>query len=328
MTCAAYYNAGVRLPTAVLLAGALAVATGGCGASTSTTDLGVTLDMHVPGATQLATAQTSTHCLASDGSFLYWSDGTPAIMKVAIGGGDATQLVAGGDANGCVAADGSGVYYFEAGKLMKATPSGGGAVTLATGQAQLRGAPLVAAGGFVYWITDVYGDVDAYNGKNAIVRIASAGGAVQVVSALVVGNPGGLAVDDSNVYYSDQSGLYARALAATATATPFGQSALHDNALAVGGGRLAMTEISAIGSGDLAVFRLDGMMRAVVSPALAQPLAVDDRFVYANGSGSFQRFAVDGSGGATLWPTGARAAVLSPTTLYFTDGGGIYALPK
>jgi hypothetical protein len=70
------------------------------------------------------------------------------------------------------------------------------------------------------------------------------------------------------------------------------------------------------------------MMRVVVSTSLGQPLAVDDRFVYANAAGAFSRFAVDGSGAATLWPTGMRAAAQSASTIFFTDGGAIYALAK
>ena len=230
-------------------------------------------------------------------------------MKVAVAGGTATQVVAGGDKNGCVAVDGSGVYYFDADKIMKAPLSGGGAAPLAAGQHLLKGAPLVAAGGFVYWVTDVYGNVDAFNGKNAIVRVSTtAGGAVEVVSAEVVGNPGGLAVDDTNVYYSDQSGVFARALAAPATATSFGQSTMHGNAIAVAGGRLAMAEIIAIGSGDVAVFRTDGMMRVVVSPSLAQPLAVDDqRRLHQRARARSTRLALDGSGATLLGHRSRRA---------------------
>ena len=303
----------------------------GCSSSNlnNNNDAGVPLDMHIPSPTTLAPAQTLTNCLATDGSFVYWSDGTPAVMKVAVAGGTATQVVAGGDKNACVAVDGSGVYYFDADKIMKASLSDGGAAPLASGQHLLKGAPIVAAGGFVYWATDVYGNVDAFNGKNAIVRVSTtAGSAVEIVSAELTGNPVGLAVDDTNVYYSDQSGVFARALAAPATATSFGQSTLHGNAIAVGGGRLAMNEIMAIGSGDVAVFRTDGMMRVVVSPSLAQPLAVDDRGVYINDSGSLTRLALDGSGAQLLATQPPRAVALSGGTIFFTDGSAIYSLAK
>jgi hypothetical protein len=323
---AAYYNARVRLDRTLLF---VVLAVAACKSSNVTVpDAAAPLDMHIPAPTTLGAAQTLTNCLAVDASFVYWSDGTPAIMKVAVGGGTPEQLAAGGDKNTCVAVDGDGVYWFDADKVMKAALTGGGAAPLASGQHQLKGAPLVAAGGFVYWITDVYGDVDAYNGKNAVVRVPTGGGAVQVVVADLDGNPGGLAVDDTNVYYSDQSGVFARPLAAPATSIAFGQSSLHGNALAVGGGHLAMTEIAAVGSGDVAVFRLDGMMRTVVSSSLAQPLAVDDTGVYINDSGALERLAVDGSGGRLLATEPPRAVALSGGTIFFTDGSAIYSLPK
>ena len=315
----------MRLPRFVLALACVA----GCGDSNVTVnDASVPLDMQIAPPVTLGTAQTLTNCLATDGAFVYWSDGTPAVMKVAVGGGTPAQVAAGGDKNGCVAVDSDGVYYFDADKVMKAPLTGGGAMALASGQHLLKGAPLVVAGGFVYWITDVYGDVDAYNGKNAVVRVPTGGGAVQTVIAHLTGSPGGLAVDDSNVYYSDQSGVFARPLVAPATSTPFGQSALHGNALAVGAGRLAMTEVAAVGSGDVAVFRLDGMMRVVVSPTLAQPLAVDDKGVYINDSGALERLALDGSGPTLLAIEPPRAVALSPATIFFTDGTAIYSLPR
>ncbi|HEX8954419.1 MAG TPA: hypothetical protein VF945_21340, partial [Polyangia bacterium] len=172
-------------------------------------------------------------------------------------------------------------------------------------------------------------NVDAYNGKNAVVRVSTtSAGAPAVVTAELVGNPGGLAVDDTNVYYSDQSGVFARPLAAPTTSTPFGQSALHGNALAVAGGRLAMNEIAGVGMGDVAVFRTDGMMRVVVSPSLAQPLALDDRGVYINGAGALERLALDGSGATLLATQPPRAVALSASTIFFTDGSAIYSLAK
>lgn len=307
----------------------VAVVASACSSSNVDLDAGVPLDMHVAAPTTLATASTLTSCLAADASFVYWSDGTPAIMKVAVGGGTPTQVVAGGDKNGCVAVDGSGVYYFDADKLMKAPLGGGSAAPLATGQHLLKGAPLVAAGGYVYWVTDVYGDVDAYNGKNAIVRVSTtSAGAPEVVTATLVGTAGGLAVDDTSVYYSDQSGVYARLLAAPAMMVSFGMSSLHGNALAVAGGRLAMTEIMGVGAGDVAVFRTDGTQRVVVSPTLAQPLAIDDRGVYINGAGSLERLALDGSGGKLLATMPPRAVALGAATIYFTDGSAIYAVAK
>lgn len=297
-----------------------------------TPDAAVALDLHVAGPVQLASAQTLTNCLAVDAGFVYWADaaaGAPAIMKVPLGGGAAVQLNAGGDKNGCVAVDGAGVYYVDGDKLMKAPLGGGGGVALATGQHVLAGAPIVASGGYLYWITDVYGNVDAYNGKNAIVRVATGtAGAVQLVSAEVVGSPGALAVDDSNVYYSDGSGAFARALAAPSMVTSFGQSSLHQNPLAVGAGHVAINELMAPGRGDLALFRPDGLGRVVLSPENGRPLAVDDRGVYVNRTGALERLALDGSGAQPLANQAPRALALSADHIYFTDGAAIYALAK
>lgn len=308
---------------------ALSLLSAACGSSSVAVDAGVPADMHVAAPTTLAATSTLTSCLAADASFVYWSDATPAVMKVPVGGGSATQVAAGGDKNGCVAVDGNGVYYFDGDKVMKAPLQGGSAAPLASGQALLKGAPVVAAGGYLYWVTDVYGSVDAYNGKNAIVRVSTAAaGAPEVVTATLVGTAGGLAVDDANVYYSDQSGVYARALAAPAMSTTFGMSSLHGNALAVGGGHLAMTEIMGIGMGDVAVFRSDGMQRVVVSPSLAQPLAIDDKGVYINGAGSLERLALDASGATLLATMLPRAVAIGGSAIYFTDGGAIYSIAK
>ena len=288
-------------------------------------DAAVPLDMHITGPTLLAEVQTLTSCLATDGAFVYWSDGTPQIWKVPVDGGAPIAVVAAGDKNTCVAVDDKGVYYVD-GDTIRWTPTAGGAIVLASGQHVLG--HIAVGGGYVYWITDVYGNVDAFNGKNAIVRVGTSG-PVQVISAEVMGNPGGLAVDDTNVYYSDQSGVFARALAAPATAVSFGQSSsLHGNAIAVGNGHLAMNEIAGVGAGDVAVFRTDGMARVVVSPSLAQPLALDDRGVYINGSGALERLALDGSGATLLATQPPRAVALSATTIFFTDGSAIYSLPK
>jgi hypothetical protein len=320
------YNAPVRLPRSLL---PVFLVVAGCSSSNVTVpDASAPLDMHIPAPTTLGPAMTLASCLAADASFVYWSDSTPAIMKVAVGGGTPTQVAAGGDKNSCVAVDGDGIYWIDAGKIMKAPLAGGGTMALASSQNPLKGAPLVAAGGFIYFITDVYGDVDAYNGKNAVVRVPTAGGSVQVVVADLTGSPGGLAVDDTNVYYSDQSGVFARPLAAPATSIPFGTSTLHGNALAVGSGHLALNEIAGVGSGDVAVFRLDGMMRTVVSSSLAQPLAVDDKGVYINGTGSLERLALDGSGATLLATQPPRAVALSASTIFFTDGTAIYSLSR
>jgi hypothetical protein len=304
----------------------------GCGSPSSTpADLGVPLDMHIAAPAQLASAQTLTSCLAVDGGFVYWADyagNTATIQKVPLAGGAAAQVAAGGDKNGCVAVDGNGVYYVEVDKIMRAALAGGGAGAMASGQHVLRGP--VAAGGYVYWITDVYGNVDAFNGKNAIVRLPTASAApVEVVSAEVVGLPAALAVDATSVYYSDSTGAWSRALASPATVTAFGgQSSIHPNSMAVGAGHVAVAEVQMPGSGDVALFRADGMGRVVVSPSLAQPLAVDDKGVYIKSASALERLALDGSGATLLATQTPRALALSSDRVYFTDGAAIYSLVR
>jgi hypothetical protein len=194
----------------------------------------------------------------------------------------------------------------------------------------LKGAPIVAAGGKIYWVTDVYGDVDAYNGKNAIVAVSNQGGAVSVVLASVMGFPGGLAVDSSNVYWSDFAGTFAVPLAnPMMTAIAFGPSSgLHQSSFAVGGGHLAQAELAGVGNGSIVLYRLDGNGKVVLAMTVAQLLAVDDKGAYIKATGALERLALDGSGAQLLATQTPRALALSATNIYFTDGAAIYSLPR
>jgi hypothetical protein len=274
-------------------------------------DGGAGADLHIAAATQLAAATTLTSCLAVDASGVYWSDSGNGqqILRVALGGGTPVTIATGGDKPGCVAVDGSGVYYTDNGALLKAPLGGGTPMTLVTSQHFLKG-------------------VDAYNGKNAIVRVPTGGGSVQVVSATLLGNPGGLAIDASNAYVSDGSGTFAAPLANPTATITFGSSSIKPTPFAVGSGHLAMVELTAVGSGDLALFRLDGQGRVQLSSAIQPPLAVDDRGVYVKGANTLERLALDGSGATLLATQAVRALALDATTVYFTDGAGIYSLPR
>jgi hypothetical protein len=289
-------------------------------------------DMSITAPTMLASAQTLTSCLAADATSLYWSDqgGGARILKLPLAGGTPSTIATGGDKPSCVTVDDSGVYYTDSGALMKVPIAGGPAVPLASGQDFVKGAHIVAAGGYVYWITDVYGNVDAYNGKNAIVRVPNQGGAVEIVLANVVNFPGGLAVDSSNVYWSDYAGTFAVPLAnAMATPIVFGPaSGLHDASFAVGNGHLAQVEVSGVGAGDVVLYRLDGSGKMVLATMVAQPLAVDDKGVYVKEAGALERLALDGSGALLLATQAPRALVLSTASIYFTDGAAIYSLPR
>jgi hypothetical protein len=294
----------------------------------SVTDMG----MGVTAPTMLAPAQTLTSCLAADDKNVYWSDqGSGAqILKLPLAGGTPSAIATGGDKPGCVAVDGSGVYYTDNGALMKVPAGGGNVMTLASGQHFLKGAPLVAASGKIYWVTDVYGNIDAYNGKNAIVAVSSAGGNVTVVLANVMGFPGGLAVDGNNIYWSDFAGTFAVPLAnPMMTPIAFGPATgLHQSSFAVGNGHLAEAEVAGVGSGNVVLYRVDGNGKTVLATMVAQPLAVDDKGVYVKSTGALERLALDGSGALLLATQAPRALALSATNIYFTDGAAIYSLAR
>lgn len=294
------------------------------------------VDMGLPPPATLAAAQTLTSCLAVDSTSVYWTDQGMGsrVLKVALAGGTPQVVATGGDSPGCVAIDATNAYYTDgsATSVMKAplAGSGGAGTPLAQNQHILpeRKPLLAVGGGFVYWVTDVYGNVDAYNGKNAIVRVPVAGGAVQVVAAVVMGDPAGLEVDAASVYFSDTTGVYAQPIAGGAPIAIPAQSTIRSNSFAVDSMHLAIAEVSAIGSGDVALFRLDGTGRTVLSPTLASSLALDESGVYAKQNNHLVRFSLDGKSTVTLAASAPRAIALDATSIYFTDGASILKLGK
>jgi hypothetical protein len=273
---------------------------------------------------------------------VYWTDQggvTPApdqgdssrVLKVALAGGMPTVLAEGADSPGCVVVDATNAYFTEGGgqTLMKAPLAGGTPMALASSQHILtQHTPhLAVGGGFVYWITDVYGNVDAYNGKNALVRVSTSGGNVETVFSDLAGEPGGLWVDATNVYYSDKSGMYVRALAG-GSPTAVGQSTLHNNRFAVDSMNLALVEVTSIGSGDVALYKLDGSGRVPLLSKLASALALDPSGLYANLDGELTRVSLDGKTTTTLSDRAPRAIALDSGNIYFTDGVSILKLAK
>jgi len=287
-------------------------------------------DLPLPMETMLAPAQTLTTCLAVDASGVYWTDqggGANKLLKAPLGGGAPVTLAVGADAPGCVAIDSTNAYFTSGDQLMQAPLSGtAGAQPIAGGQHFLGQRPLYAQGGYVWWITDVYGAVDAFNGSNAIVRVRS-GSAVEVMFDGVIGNPGGLAVDDANYYYSDTNGVFIQPRAG-GSGLSVGTSSVHNNTFAIDSAHLAIVEIASIGTGDVAVLRLDGMARVIASPMLAAALALDETGVYARQGNHLMRFALDGTKTLTLAEAGPRAIALDAANIYFTDGASIQKIAK
>jgi hypothetical protein len=301
-----------------------------------TPDAQAVVDLGLAPPVTLAPAQTTTSCLAVDANAVYWTDQGSGnrVMKVALAGGAPQVLATGGDKPGCVAIDQTNAYYTDGGSatLMKVPLAGGAPAALAQNQHVLpERKPLLASdGSFVYFITDVYGDVDAYNNKNAIVRVpvTGGGGPVEVLVAEVIGDPAGLAVDAANVYFSDSTGVYAQPKSGAAPLAIPAMSTIHSNSFATDGVNLVIAEVSAIGQGDLALFRTDGNGRTVLSSTLASSLAIDSSGVYAKMNNALVRFKLDGSGMATLASSAPRAIALDSANIYFTDGASILKLSK
>jgi hypothetical protein len=297
-------------------------------------------DLSVPPmATELTSTVTLTNCIALDSGNVYWVESSATIipdagslgrlMKVAKSGGSATQLADNIDAPGCAVADDQNVYVTRGADVLAVPLAGGQPTTIAQDQHVLPTSTprLAARGGFIYWITDMYGNTDAFSGKNALVRVATGGGTVDTIFNDLTGSPGGLAVDASNVYYSDLSGMYVRPLAGGAAA-PIGISTLHNNRFAVDDQHLVLDEIATIGMGDVALLNLDGSNRVVIDTSLATALAIDHDNIYANSSGKLTRFSLDGKTKETLDERGPRAIALDATDIYYTDGSSILRFAK
>jgi hypothetical protein len=311
----------------------LAILLAGCSSGNLKTPTGGGAhDMSVAAPTALGPAISTTACLAVDATRAYFSayaNAQAQILSVPIAGGDPSVVASGGDKYACVTIDSNGVYYFDNGSVMKAPLVGGAATALATGQHLAQGSPnLIASGGYLYWLTDSYGSLDMFSGKNAIVRVSTKGGSVEVISADIGINTGGLAIDGTNIYYSDNSGVIARPLSNPTTTTTIIRPTISPSVFAVGANYVAVAEANGIGMGDVAVFRPDGQGRVVVSSSLVKPLAVDDKGVYVEDSNSLERLALDGSGATQLAARPARAVAFTSDRILFTDGATLWAVAK
>jgi hypothetical protein len=289
--------------------------------------------------TELAETTTLTNCLAQDANSLYWTEASSTVipdagslgrlMKVSKTGGMPTMLVDAVDSPGCAVADSDNVYVTRGSDILKVPLAGGSATPIAQNQHVLpMSTPRLAAkGGTVYWITDVYGAVDAFSGKNALVRVSSGGGTVEALFTDINGSPGGLAVDASNVYYSDFDAMWVRPLAGGA-GNMIGVSTLHNNRFAIDDTNLVLDEVTGIGQGDVALFKLDGSGRLLLSMSMASALAIDSTGVYANSNGKLTRFSLDGKTTSVLDDGGPRAIALDAQSIYFTNGAQILRLAK
>jgi hypothetical protein len=297
-------------------------------------------DLSVPPmSAELTSTVTLTNCIALDSGNVYWVESSSTVipdagtvgrlMKVSKSGGAAMELADAIDAPGCAVADDQNVYVTRGGDILAVPLAGGPAAPIAQDQHVLPTSTprLAARGGFLYWITDVYGATDAFNGKNALVRVGAGGGTVDTIFNDLMGSPGGLAVDASNVYYSDLTGMYVRPLAGGAAAA-IGVSTLHNNRFALDDQHVVLDEVGSIGMGDVALMNLDGSNRKVIDMSLASALALDHDHIYANAGGKLTRFSLDGATRETLDERGPRAIALDATDVYYTDGSSILRFAK
>lgn len=320
--------------------GILCLLASACGSSAQNPDMKAhdmsVVDPALPEGTMLAPAQTLTTCLATDGARVYWAD-QAGVLAVPVTGGAVATLVPGKRNRGCVAVDGDYAFYVDedadaggAHAIWRVPTQGGTPSLVVTGQ-HVAG-NLVAQGGHVYFLTDLFGPADmGSTGKSAIVRVPATGGSVEVVYAEVTPPAGELAVDAQNLYFSDGAGVFARPRAGGALVS-FGVSNLHRNAFVVGQAHLAMAEVASLGVGDVAVMKLDGTGRVVVHAALATPLAVDEKGVYTSLENRLVRLPLDASAApvppVALASRAARAVALDGGAIYFTDGAAILKLPR
>jgi hypothetical protein len=292
------------------------------------------MDMALPQAQMLAEAQTLTTCLMLDATHVYWVESNGAVKRVVKSGDAPEQIASGADRSSCVLVDASGVYYTSStggyATVLRAGPAPDGGTPIATRVHALpENKPFLAIeGGAIFYVTDVPpGPLDMMStGKSSIMRVVP-GNAPQVVYGEVMGDPGGLAVDASSLYYSDAMGTFAVPRAGGAN-TSFGMSVIKRNAFVVSATHLALPEPRDIGAGDVTVTRKDGMQRTVVLDRLATPLALDDKGVYVNLDGHLTRLALDGKSQLVLAYAQARAAAVDASSVYFTDGAAILKVAR
>jgi hypothetical protein len=289
-------------------------------------------DLALPAAEMVAPAQTLSECLALDDTHVYWADDAgPSILRVPKTGGPPELVANGGDRRGCVVLAGNRVYYTANRKseIHQAASDGTGTPSpLAVGQNVLS--RLFADTTHVYWITDVYGNVDAFSGKNAIVgvEVGVPSPQVQVLYDQVIQEPAGLYVDQDSYYYSDQTGVFRVARTGGGAPVSFGMSSIKGNEFVVAGSRLAMVEVDAVGTGGVAVMRTDGMNRIRVSNRIATTLVMDDVGLYAKQDNRLVRINLDGGGTQPITAMAPRAIALDGTHVYFSDGAAILRMKR
>ena len=149
----------------------------------------------------LASTSEFVEQIATDSSAVYWVEGYDTIQRVANSGGTVSTVASGLAAVSDLLSDGSHVYFSEqdAGRIRR-VPVGGGTIDLLTGQPlQFSWIALASDADNIYWLD-----------QQALGKVAKAGGTDEVLipdgMQTDATRPGGIAVDASQVYWTETAG--------------------------------------------------------------------------------------------------------------------------
>lgn len=282
----------------------------------------------------IASGQQSPLGIAVSGGNVYFaafSGGT--VMKVPTAGGTVTTLATGQNFPTDVATDGTNVYWTDAGStansetdgaVMK-VPVGGGTVTaLASNQHFPNG--VAVNGTSVFW-TNRNNLISGSNG--GVFKVPVGGGAATTL--LSGGNPYGIVLDSSNVYFTDDAGSVEKMTLAGANLVTLGTSS-EPTSITVDA-----TNVYWTGAGNqvLKVPVGGGTTTTIASTAVSFGIAVDSTGVYYTTGSTINKVAPGATAPVTLatGQSGSWGIATDATNVYWTNntngpGGTVMRLAK
>jgi hypothetical protein len=152
------------------------------------------------GVSPLGSESGTPYPIATDGSFVYWSDDSGAVYKCAAGGCTTPTQLSGpaGQPSSGIAVDASNVYFTlgggsTPGAVWMVSKAGTNAVSMTAANTPL-GIAVDPSTGFVYW-------TDAGDGTVMKMSTGDAGGPITIASAQ--SNPTGIVLDSTYVYWTN-----------------------------------------------------------------------------------------------------------------------------